>query len=256
MSNINNKKYDENLQIELFATSEGLHAIDSPMRVKILSMLKEGELCFDEIVDLSSRAKSTVSAHLKALKRERIIGSKSDPNDRRKKIFFINSDYLGKLYREKDLKDDIENYVSRYISSKRDPLEFFRLIFHTIRVALISQGIDINPILHEAGMKVGKVLYEKVANPDTNKFIENITKFWETHYLGQVKLESFDPLIINVYDCYECRGLPYLGRPACAFDAGILKAIFTAYHGEDQKVEETKCYAMGDTYCSFIIQSS
>jgi len=252
--NSGQKSSKKDKQIELFATSKGVYAIDSPVRVKILSMLKEGQLSFDEIVELSGRAKSTVSAHLKALKKEGIIDSKYDPRDRRKKIFFINSEYLGKLYREKEQNKNIENYVSKFISSEGDPFEFFRLIFHTLRVSLISQGIEINPILHEAGIKVGKILYEKVADPDLSKFIENIAEFWKTHYLGSFEVKSLDPLIINVDECYECKNLPYLGKPACFFDSGILKALFSAYYHKKMDVDETKCYALGDNYCSFIIR--
>src|ERR1035438_2973791 len=87
----------KDMQIELFSTSEGIYAINSPVRVKILSMLRQGELNFDQLVELSGKAKSTVSVHLKRMTNEGIIGSKIDPLDARKKIFFIKSEYLGKL---------------------------------------------------------------------------------------------------------------------------------------------------------------
>lgn len=248
------QKYSkQDKQIELFATPKGVYAIDSPVRVKILSMLRKNELSFDQIVAFSGKAKSTVSVHLKKLVDEGIIDSKPDPEDARKKIFFINSEYLGELSHEKRLEDSIETYVTNYISSDGDPFEFFRLMFKTIRVALMAQGINIDPILYEAGLKVGDALYEKVSDPEINKFLQNIADFWETHYLGRVEVKSIDPLIINVYDCYECRGLPYTGVPACAFDSGILKSLFTAHFKDEQTVKETKCYAMGDNYCCFAI---
>jgi predicted hydrocarbon binding protein len=256
MNDMNEKKDEENTQIELFATSKGVRAIDSPVKSKILSMLREGELNFDQIVELSGKAKSTVSVHLKKLVSEGIIDSKPNPKDARKKIFFINSEYLGDLSREKKLGDEIEDYVSSYVMSDGDPFEFFRLMFKTIRVGLISQGMNIDPILHEAGINVGKALYKRVYDPDMNKFLQNIAGFWETHYLGGVEVQSLDPLIINVSECYECRNLPYLGKPACAFDAGILKALFSAYFKDKRKVDETKCYAMGDKYCCFVIEKN
>ncbi len=174
--------------------------------------------------------------------------------DSRKKIFFLSSEYIGDLSPEINLGDEIEDYVSSYIMNDGDPFEFFRLMFKTIRVGLISQGINIDPILHEAGINVGKALYERVYHQDIDKFILNIATFWETHYLGNVKVQSLDPLIINVSECYECRHLPYLGRPACAFDAGILKSLFSSYFDDKRNVAETKCYAMGDNYCSFEIE--
>lgn len=243
-----------NMQIELFATSKGVQTIDSPVKSKILSMLREGELSFDQIVSISGKAKSTISVHLKKLTDDGIIDSRQDPTDARKKIFFINAEYLGGVSRENQLGDNIENYVSSYVLSDEDPFEFFRLMFKTIRVGLISQGVNIDPILHEAGINVGNALYERVYDPDMNKFLGNIAQFWEKHYLGTIEVESMVPLTINVSECYECRHLPYLGHPACAFDAGILKALFSSYYNDKRTVDETKCYAMGDKYCCFVIE--
>ncbi len=241
------------MSIELFSTTEGIYAINSPVRVKILSMLRNGELSFDELVELSGKAKSTVSVHLKKMVDDGIIGSKTNPGDARKKIFFIKSEYLGKLSGKKVLTENIEDYVNSYVDSAGDPYEFYRLIFHTIRISLIRQGIDIDPILYEAGVKVGTALYDNVKDPDINKLAENIANFWNTHNLGQVDVEKLEPLTINVYDCFECKSLPPLGRPACAFDSGILKAVFSAHFNKEQIINETKCYAMGDDYCSFKI---
>jgi len=252
--NENNHVYEsENVQIELFATPNGVKAVKSPVRVKILSMLREGDLSFDEIVKFSGRAKSTVSSHLKSMSKEGIISSRVDPDDARKKIFFIQSEYIGKLQRQQ-LQEDISAYIQRYISSENDPFEFFRLIFHTIRISLLTQGVDIDPILHEAGLKVGKALYEKVKDPDRDNFLGNIATFWETHSLGSVKVKTLEPLTISVQDCFECSGLPYLGRPACAFDSGILESLFSLYNNEKTRVKETKCYALGDKYCRFVIE--
>ena len=148
----------QEMQIELFSTSEGIYAINSPVRVKLLSMLRKGELNFDQLVELSGKAKSTVSVHLRRMTDEGIIGSKTDPLDARKKIFFIKSEYLGKLSGKKVVTENIEDYITNYIDSTGDPYEFFRLIFLTIRISLIRQGIDIDPILYEAGVKVGETL--------------------------------------------------------------------------------------------------
>jgi uncharacterized protein len=245
----------KDMQIELFSTSEGIYAINSPVRVKILSVLREGELNFDQIVELSEKAKSTVSVHLRRMVNEGIIGSKTDPKDARKKIFFIKSEYLGKLSGKKVVSENFEEYVADYIESEGNPYEFFRLIFHTIRVSLIRQGIDIDPILYEAGVKVGENLYEKVKNPDINLLAGNIAKFWETHNLGTVDVVSLEPLTINVTDCFECKNLPPIGKPACAFDSGILKSVFSAHFKDELIVNETKCYAMGNDHCSFTIKN-
>ncbi|MDD3985761.1 MAG: hypothetical protein PHY59_07805 [Methanobacterium sp.] len=35
----------------------------------------------------------------------------------------------------------------------------------------------------------------------------------------------------------------------------MLKSVFSAHFNDEQIVNETKCYALGDNYCSFIIQN-
>jgi uncharacterized protein len=242
-----------NQEVEIFSTSEGLQVIKSPLRVKILSMLREKDLSFDEIVKLSGRAKSTVSGHLKELSQEGIIGSRAHPTDARKKIFFIKSGYVGRLHRN-SIEEDLKEHINRYIKSENNPFEFFRLIFHTIRVSLMNQGVDIDPILHDAGLSVGEVLYQELQSQKQEEFLLNIAGFWETHNLGRVEVKSLEPLIINVNDCFECSGLPQLKRPACAFDTGILEALFSNYFKEKAKVQEVKCHAMGSGYCSFVIE--
>ena len=123
----------QEMQIELFSTSEGIYAINSPVRVKILSMLRKGELNFDQLVELSGKAKSTVSVHLRRMADEGIIGSKTDPLDARKKIFFIKSEYLGKLSGKKVVTENIEDYITNYIDSTRRSLRIFQahIPYHT-----------------------------------------------------------------------------------------------------------------------------
>lgn len=250
---IDQQQNKSGIEVELFSTAEGLQIIKSPLRVKILTILREKDLSFDEIVKLSGRAKSTVSGHLKDLSKEGIIGSKTDPQDARKKIFFLKSEYVGRLHRHK-LEQDLKHYINRYIESENDPFEFFRLIFHTIRVSLLSQGVDIDPILHDAGLNVGEVLYEKLKAAEMDQFLQNIARFWQTHDLGAVKVKNMTPLVIHVSDCFECSGLPPLNRPACAFDSGILEALFSKYKQEKAQVKEVECHATGSKYCSFVIK--
>jgi predicted hydrocarbon binding protein len=249
-----NEKNDLRLEVELFSTSEGLQVINSPCKVKILSLLRKGDLSFDEIVSLSGRAKSTISGHLKELAEQNIIRSEPDPKDARKKIFSIKSHYLGRLH-HKDMQEDLKRYIKRYIDNENDPFEFFRLIFHTIRVSLISQGIDVDPILHEAGTSVGEVLFEQIKDPELNIFLQNIAVFWKTHNLGEVEVVSTEPLTIKVGDCFECSGLPQLNRPACAFDSGILETLFSNYFKTHSSVQEVDCHAMGSDHCSFVIKN-
>ncbi|MEN4006722.1 MAG: V4R domain-containing protein [Methanobacteriaceae archaeon] len=244
-----NKKTD----VKLFSTPEGVSVIKSPTKTQILTLLGENGMSFDRIVEHTGRSKSTVSEHLQSLVDHEIIDYRHDLKDRRRKIFYIKSRHLGDISPVKELEEGAEKYFSG-ISDYRDPFEFFRLMFRTIRIALLKEGINIDPLLHQAGIKVGEAVYKGVEAHDINKFIQNIAEFWECNKLGRIEVKSLDPLIINAYDCFECEDLPKIGRSACAFDSGVLEAIFSRYFGHDVDAEEVKCYAMGDKYCSFVIK--
>ncbi len=239
--------------VKFFSTPEGINVIKSPMKIEILSLLEKEDMSFDRIVEYTGKSKSTVSEHLQALVDDDIIGNRPDNIDRRRKIFYIKSQYLGDVSSKKELEMGAENYLSE-LSNYKDPFEFFRLMFRTIRVSLLKEGINIDPLLQQAGNKVGEDVYNDLKGEDITDLINNIAEFWQRNKLGRVELESVEPIIINAYDCFECEDLPKIGRSACAFDSGILEAVFSKFFGYDMDAEEVKCYAKGDECCSFVIK--
>ena len=248
------KKIEEKKSnIELFSTKKGLNIIKSPMKTKIIELRKENEMSFDKIVEKTNKSKSTVSEHLKALVDQDIIDQKPDQKDRRKKIFYLKSRYLGDVSTKKEL-DENKFDLSFSISDYKNPFEFYRLLFRTIRVELLKEGINIEPLLHNAGIKIGKTLYNDLKAEELEKFIDNIAEFWESNKLGRIEVKSLEPVVLNAYDCFECEDLPKIGRSACAFDSGVLEAIFSKYFGHKVGAEEVKCYAKGDDYCCFVIK--
>jgi predicted hydrocarbon binding protein len=240
--------------IRLFATEDGIRTVESPVRSQILAVLNGRELSFQEIVQLTNKAKSTVSAHLRALLKEGIIGEKPDLSDSRRKIFYIRSRFLGEISPQATSDDTEPGQMAAAFLNGGDPSVFYKMMFRTIRVTLMSRGINIDPILREAGFRMGQGLYASIASPDISVLLDNMVKFWKEHSLGQIVVENRSPVTLIVYDCFECDDLPYLGRPACAFDAGILEAIFSAHFGVGHMTTELRCYAMGDDHCKFVIR--
>lgn len=235
--------------IELFSTSSGVLPVQSLPQTEILTLLRARERPFDEIVRFSGKAKSTVSVHLKAMEEEGIVGSRADPADSRRKIFFIRSPCVGSLSQGLVLQDEDAGHPA----TGGDPFRFYRYMFRTIRVSLLSEGINIDPVLQNAGYRVGQHLYPDIADADLSGLLANLQGFWTESNLGTIEVESLSPLVIRVHDCFECGDLPELGRPACAFDAGILRAVFSRHCAVDCSVDETACYAMGNDHCRFLI---
>jgi len=241
------------LQFKIFSSKKHIDVVKGQVKVKILEALCKRNLSFNEIVELTGKAKPTVSQHLRELVDNGLIKSIKDPNDKRRKIFSINAEFLGELSRNKESKFDIDEYFSK-LPQLKDPFEFYRLILRSLRAEFWNEGINIDPILHNAGKRVGDVFYEELKDPDLEVLLKNIAIFWENKQLGRIEIKSITPLIVCVYDCFECKDLPEIGEPACSFDSGVLDAIFSKHFKKDISSKETTCFAMGDDCCSFIIE--
>ena len=237
---------------KIFSSKKHVDVVKGQVKVKILDALCKKNMSFNEIVELTCKAKPTVSQHLSELVTNGLIVSIKDPNDKRRKIFSINAEFLGELSSDNEAKFDIDEYFSN-ISNFSDPFDFYRLILRAVRTEFWNDGINIDPILHKAGVRVGNVFYNELECEDLESFLGNIKKFWEEKHLGRVEVKTLYPVVICVYDCFECKDLPEIGEPACSFDSGLLDAIFSKHFDKNVVTIETTCFAMGDECCTFVI---
>jgi uncharacterized protein len=240
-------------QYKIFSSDNKVDVVKGQVKVKILDSLCYRNMSFNEIVELTGKAKPTVSQHLRELVKDGLIRSVKDPEDARRKIFCINAEYLGELSHDKEPRFDINEYFAK-LPQLKDPFEFYRLILRSLRAEFWNEGINIDPILHNAGKRVGDVFYEELKDNDLKQLLENIKQFWDSKQLGRIEIIEFDPLTICVYHCFECKDLPEIGEPACSFDSGVLDSIFSKYFKRDVITVETQCYAMGNECCSFVIK--
>lgn len=243
--------------IQIFANPEkniGINVIKSPVKLTILEMLRDSEMEFDEIVTNTGKSKSTISVHLKSLRELGIVSFKLNPDDNRKKIFYLNSKYLGSvnLTEQKEIEETQKEYLVDNIIN--DDGDFTVLLFHTLRSMLIQDGINIDPVLQATGNRIGKSIFDLVYDDNLEVFLGNIAEFWDKKGLGKLSFEIGEVIKITSVDCFECRLLPKTGKPACFLDTGILEALFTEYFNVPVSVIEIQCYTMGDGKCVFEIE--
>ena len=247
----------EQKPIQIFSNSNekiGVNVVKSPVKLTILEMLRDTEMEFDEIVSNTGKSKSTVSVHLKSLREKGIVSYRIHPDDNRKKIFYINSKYLGSV----DIKEqkEIEQTQTDYLVENiiNTDAEFSTLLFHTLKSMLIQEGINIDPILQATGNSIGKSLFGMLYDDDLDVFLDNLALFWESKGLGRLTFDVGQIIKITTYDCFECELLPKTGKPACYLDTGIFEALFTEFFNLPVSVIETQCYTMGDGKCVFEIE--
>ncbi|MGN0177095.1 MAG: V4R domain-containing protein [Methanobrevibacter sp.] len=242
--------------IQIFSDSTELcvNVVKSPAKLIILEMLRDRDMEFDEIVANIGKSKSTVSVHLKNLREDGIISYRMHPADNRKKIFYLNSKYLGSvnLSEPKELEETQADYLIKNIVEGDG--QFSTLLFHTLKAMLIQEGINIDPILKSTGNQIGKSLFNKLYDEDLDVFMNNLSKFWSKKGLGMLNFEIGQIIKIIIVDCFECELLPKTGKPACFLDAGIMEGLFTEFFKLPVSVIETQCYTMGDGKCVFEVE--
>ncbi|MEE0943240.1 MULTISPECIES: V4R domain-containing protein [unclassified Methanobrevibacter] len=232
----------------------GVNVIKSPVKLTILEMLRDSDMEFEEIVNNTGKSKSTVSVHLKSLRESGVISYRVHPVDNRKKIFYLNSKYIGSVnYTDpKEIKETQTDYLVENLIN--DDAEFSTLLFHTLKSMLIQEGINIDPIMQSTGNSIGNSLFDKLYDEDLEVFMGNIAEFWKKKGLGRVSFKIGQIIKITTYDCFECELLPRTGKPACFLDTGIFEALFSQYFKMPVSVIETQCYTMGDEKCVFEVE--
>lgn len=232
----------------------GVNVIKSPVKLTILEMLRNNDMEFDEIVNNTGKSKSTVSVHLKSLRESGIISYRVHPVDNRKKIFYLNSKYIGSVNvsEPKEIEETQSDYLLKNIVE--EDAEFSTLLFHTLKAMLIQEGVNIDPILQSTGNRIGRSIFQKIYDDDLNVFMNNISDFWQRKGLGRLTFEVGQIIKITTYDCFECELLPKTGKPACFLDTGIFEGLFTEFFNLPVSVIETQCYTMGDEKCVFEVE--
>ena len=247
----------ERKPIQIFSNIDeniGVNVVKSPVKLTILEMLRDRDMEFEEIVNNTGKSKSTVSVHLKGLRETGIISYRLNPDDNRKKIFYINSKYIGSvnISEPKEIRETQSDYLIENIIN--EDAEFSTLLFHTLKSMLIQEGVNIDPILQSTGNRIGKSIFNSLYDDDLDVFMANLVNFWDRKGLGRLTFEIGQIIKITTYDCFECELLPKTGKPACFLDTGIFEGLFTEFFNLPVSVIETQCYTMGDEKCVFEIE--
>ncbi|TDA70525.1 MAG: DUF2507 domain-containing protein [Clostridia bacterium] len=106
-------------------------------------------------------------------------------------------------------------------------------------------GDSTGPTLYMAGKAVGRQL--PLATSD------EFLRFLEKQKIGVPELERVDTsnLIVRVWECMTCSGLPNIGQLVCHFESGLIAGALEKIMQRRAKSTQTKGVSNGDPYCQF-----
>ncbi|MFZ3384056.1 MAG: winged helix-turn-helix domain-containing protein, partial [Candidatus Methanoperedens sp.] len=192
----------------ILSTDRGMIALDSPVKLRILEILENGTASFDELVEKSMKAKSTISVHLNDLKDLDLIREKTFPNDKRKKFFVLNAIYLA--YSQAPLNNHYNIQMDCISTLNGD--SFKEKLFCTLRYGMEAYGIEPKPILKTLGNNIGTRICQELKSCNLRGILEDLSVFWGEHELGEMTVLKGDQAAISVIDCYHCGKMPDVGK--------------------------------------------
>ncbi|MBU4222034.1 MAG: ArsR family transcriptional regulator [Euryarchaeota archaeon] len=241
--------HEQNMMI--YSTENGIVALDSPVKLKILDMLRKGAVSFDDLVEQSGKAKSTISVHLDDLEKLKLIREKSSPDDKRKKYFFLNS--ICFAYSEMPMMKHYQKNMDTFEISGLNGESLMMHIFQTIRFGMEAYGFDPKPIMKRLGRDIGARLGPEFVSDDESGLLEELPEFWSSQNLGTMKVINNNPALM-VTGCYHCSKMPDVGKTLCAMDEGILEGIFSSRLDINYAFKETECFGTGYDHCKFVFK--
>lgn len=236
----------------ILSTDSGMVALDSPVKLKILQLLENGTASFDELVEKSMKAKSTISVHLHDLEELNLIQEKTFQNDKRKKYFVLNGIYLA--YSETPLRKQYNTQMDAFAASILNGDSFKEKLFCTFRYGMEAYGIDPKPILRRLGLDLGARIGPELKSKDCDGILEELSVFWREHKLGEMTIKTGNPTEISVINCYHCGKMPNMGKTLCSMDEGIIEGVFSSKLKYECRVNEIECYGTGHDHCRFVIE--
>ena len=243
----------KNLTI-IFSTENGMVALDSPVKLKILEFIHSHPRSFEDVVNECCKAKSTISVHLKDLVMQNIILEQKDPSDKRKKYYYLNSQFIA--YSQTPMQNCYNRIIDRLmdtVDSDNSEMEFFRTLCHTIRYGLEAYGMNPKPVFKKIGNDIGQKMGRFFVAGSIEELLAELAGFWQLHGLGEIEVYNLDPLTLVIYDCFDCSDMPDVGRTLCALVEGIIEGIFEASLKLSVTVKEVECFGTGHNHCKFDI---
>ncbi len=235
---------------EIYSGKKGAVFVTGETKKMIIHLLQEGEITEERLVRELGKARSTISVHLSNLKDMGLVEERQSNRDARKKIFFLSAKLIGGS--EHPYKDQYYELLDNLRESSGSPYSFLKGLFHIIRYGLISQGLDVQPALKEIGRDAGITLSNLFDSSDMGELLENISVFWSSNGLGEVKVLTEDT--IQVKNCFDCSGIPEVNETLCSLDEGLLEGIIEGALGIKVNIREEECYGTGHKGCVFKLE--
>lgn len=126
------------------------------------------------------------------------------------------------------------------------PLGLYRMVKHVAFEIALGKKAD------DAVFKAGKAIGSELGAKNANELIGML----EELKVGKIKVaeQTDKKIVVRVWECISCSGLPKIGKMPCFFEGGIISGALETILKKKVDVKQTKSIGgFGDPYCEFVV---
>lgn len=223
----------------IYGGPRGYQAVTNPVRQRILRALEEQDRTLTELVKLTGKAKSTLSAvHLRDLLRGGLVEERAHDEDSRVKVYRLVGRRIGS---SSVPLDDLREAVRNYVSSAQGGL--------ALPLVNIVEAFDRLPRLRAeesrwiglVGERLGSMAAANLAAQEPGPLLRELGEVWRREGLGTAARVRSDGTALELN--HAPGTLP--GGPRCALVQGFLQGALTTRSGRPAWVRERACAGDG-----------
>lgn len=168
-----------NGEFDIYQTKTGVTAVTNPVQRQIMAALREGDKQLPELVDITGKAKPTLSSiHVKELLNRELIAELPHPTDSRRKIYQCTATPVG----SSNLPiESLRTAVKQYAATNANP----GISLRDALVAIAAGGDEASTVvLKRQAEAVGAACRGKWADPTLPQLIQSFSQSIQTEQLG------------------------------------------------------------------------
>lgn len=238
---------------DIYETQDGPRTVGNPVRRRILARMAGRELTVPEMIAVTRLTKSTLSTHLALLYKERFVGYREDPTDRRKKRYYLISRRICSGRPHDPASVPASDGPAALGVAGGVPKALLRSLIAELRGA----GLDLQPVLRETGRRVGELAGRSEAAEGAQGWADRASTFWEENGLGRLEIveDGTDP-IVTVRECRLCCEGPGATHMMCTLTAGLLEGMASeTFRTAIEAIEEGQEKGTDGCGCTFRLRA-
>ena len=116
-------------------------------------------------------------------------------------------------------------------------------------------GLSSKEVMRGFGEQVGRTAASKMNNLSLAEMLDELARVWQEYGIGDLRVESRDPLVLQISNCTVCGQLQGTGDMyECAFHEGFFQGALSLLTGKKVNLrQETNYEGEAGTWCRRLV---